>query len=298
MVVEACEYVDSFLKFYPTIAIINNIDDDHLDYFSGGLEQIYQSYLKFAALVPKDGIIFGCADDELVVRLLKDSDVKTMTYGLTNDSDWTASNIVYDKQGRPEFDVIYNGEKQFRVKINLPGEYNITNTLCAIAVAVHMNVPVEKIKEAISEYSAAERRFEYHGEVDGVKIYHDFAHHPSAVKACMKAAKMFDYKKLWVVFQCNSYSRAYKLFDRFVEAFDPADCVIISEIFPGREKDTGLVNGQQMSDAIKARGKESYYIRTFPEIGKFLKQRWQPGDMLLMVGSGDINQHVGEVMNA
>ena len=132
--------------------------------------------------------------------------------------------------------------------------------------------------------------------MDGVNVYHDFAHHPTAVKACMQAAQRVPHKKLWVVFQCNSYSRAYQFFDRFVEAFDPADCTIIAEIFPGREVDTGLVHGQQMADAIRARGKEAYYIPTFEEIGAFLRARWQPGDLVLMVGSGDINQHVWKIL--
>ena len=110
------------------------------------------------------------------------------------------------------------------------------------------------------------------------------------------AAKMFHYNKLWAVFQCNSYSRAYKLFDRFVEAFDPADTVIISEIFPGRETDTGLVNGQQMADAITARGGEGIYIPDFTDIGKYLQAHWHPGDMVLMVGSGDINAHVWKIL--
>lgn len=297
MVVEACEYVDSFLKFYPTIAVINNIDDDHLDYFTGGLEQVYQSYAKYAALLPENGLLVGCVDDENVKKLMDVCDRPHISYGLDKTADWTARDIEYDHFGRPTFTALHNGEAVCRVKLNIPGEYNIVNTLAAMAVATTLGCPVHAMEEAIAEYAAAERRFQFHGEVDGVRIYHDFAHHPSAVRACMKAASMFDYNKLWVVFQCNSYSRAYKLFDRFVEAFDPADCTIIAEIFPGREQDTGLVHGSQMAEAIRARGHESYYIPTFPEIGRFLHAHWQPGDMVLLVGSGDINAHVNEIMH-
>ena len=295
MVVESCEYVDSFLQFYPTIAVVNNIDDDHPDYFKS-IEQAEQSYRKFVDRLPEDGVVFGCADDPRVVSLMQSCGRRCISYGLCDDADWTASEIAYDEKGAASFVPVHAGKAYARVRLNLPGAYNVSNALCAIAVAVHLGVPVQAILDACEHYHAAERRFEFHGTVDGVNVYHDFAHHPTAVKACMQAAQRVPHKKLWAVFQCNSYSRAYQFFDRFVESFDPADCTIIAEIFPGREVDTGLVHGQQMADAIRARGKEAYYIPTFEEIGAFLRARWQPGDLVLMVGSGDINQHVWKIL--
>ncbi len=295
MVVESCEYRDSFLQFYPTIAIVNNIDDDHPDYFAS-IEQAAESYAKFVARLPEDGIVFGCADDPRVVQLMQTCGRPCVSYGLSAQADWTATDISYDQHGFSTFTPVHHGQKLTPIHLGLPGAYNISNALCAMAVASHLGVGMQAIDDACATYHAAERRFEFHGQVDGVNVYHDFAHHPTAVKACMQAAQMIPHRKLWVVFQCNSFSRAHQFFDRFVEAFDAADCTIIAQIFPGRETDTGLVNGQQMSDAIRARGKESYYIPTFPEIGAFLRQRWQAGDLVLMVGSGDIDQHVWEVM--
>ncbi len=294
MVVESCEYVDSFLQFAPTIAVVNNIDDDHPDYFKD-IDQAEQSYRNFVALLPEDGLMLGYIGDPRVVKLMKECGRKTMSYGLDSDADWYAQDICYDEKGFSNFIPVHNGERLGRVFLNLPGDYNVSNALCAMAIAQHLGVSMNVITDACAQYHAAERRFEFHGQVDGVNVYHDFAHHPSAVKACMDAAKYVPHKKLWAVFQCNSFSRAHQFFDRFVEAFSPADCFIVAQIFPGREVDTGLVHGSQMVEAAKAHGQEAYYIPTFEEIGSFLRERWQPGDLVLMVGSGDINQHVWKI---
>ena len=294
MVLESCEYMNSFYHFKPHIAVLNNVDDDHLDFFKD-MSDVYHSFATFVDGMDPDGVIFGCIDDPQVVKLMEQSGRKTVSFGLSG-GDYTAKDIEYNEVGCAAFTPVRRGEALPRVKIHLPGDYNVANALGALAVADYLGCSYDAITQSLEEYEAAERRFEFHGELDGVKVYHDFAHHPSAVKACMRAAKMFHYNKLWAVFQCNSYSRAYKLFDRFVEAFDPADTVIISEIFPGRETDTGLVNGQQMADAITARGGEGIYIPDFTDIGKYLQAHWHPGDMVLMVGSGDINAHVWKIL--
>lgn len=293
---EACEYLDSFLRFAPTIAVINNIDDDHLDYFTGGIEQIYQSFKKFAGLVPGSGAVFCCGDEPLVRRLMGELGRKCTAYGLLPENDYTAKNISYNDYGCASFTVLCKGAPLGRVELSIPGDYNIVNALAAISVAMYLGVAFDIISKSLSDYQCAERRFQYHGSVDGVKVYHDFAHHPSAVKACLRAARKFKFNKLWVVFQCNSFSRAKKLFDKFVEAFDEADSIIIAEIFPGREVDTGIIHGRDMAKAIAARGKEAVYIATFEEIRDYLKPRWKPGDMVLMVGSGNINQHVWKIL--
>jgi UDP-N-acetylmuramate--alanine ligase len=293
---EACEYLDSFLHFSPTIAVINNIDDDHLDYFTGGLEQIYQSFKKFSALVPSDGAVFCCGDEQPVRRLMDETKRDCVTYGLQPGNDFTAADISFDGCGCASFTVMHRGEALGRVSLAIPGDYNIVNALAAISVCLHLGLDFEDIASSLSGYHSAERRFQFHGTVDGVKVYHDFAHHPSAVKACLRAARHFQFNKLWVVFQCNSFSRAKKLFDKFVESFDEADSVIIAEIFPGREVDTGIIHGRDMAQAIAARGKEAVYIATFEEIHDYLKPRWKEGDMVLMVGSGNINQHVWKIL--
>jgi UDP-N-acetylmuramate--alanine ligase len=295
MVVESCEYVDSFLQFAPTIAVVNNIDDDHPDYFSS-IDQADESYRKFVALLPEDGLMVGFIGDARVAKLMKECGRKTMSYGLDKNAEWYAEEIQYDENGNSSFVPIHAKERFQRVCLNLPGNYNISNALCAMSIADHLGVSMDIIAKACEEYHAAQRRFEFHGQIDGVNIYHDFAHHPTAVAACMSAAQNVPHKKLWAIFQCNSFSRAHQFFDRFVEAFSPADCFIVAQIFPGREVDTGLVHGSQMAEEACAHGQEAYYIPTFEEIGEFLRERWQPGDLVLMVGSGDINQHVWKLL--
>ncbi len=295
-VTEACEYLDSFLHFTPTVAVVNNIDDDHLDYFKGGIEQIYRSFVNYANLVPDDGMLFLCGDEVLVRRLADEVKKPQTFYGLSKECDYSAGDVTYDDLGCASFTALYRGKPLGRISLNIPGDYNIVNALAAIGVTRRIGVPMEAIADSLSTYHSAERRFQLHGVVDGVKVYHDFAHHPSAVKACLTAAKRFKYNKLWVVFQCNSFSRAKKLFDKFVESFDQADEIIIAEIFPGREVDTGIIHGSDMSRAIAARGKVASYIATFEEIRDYLKPRWKEGDMVLMVGSGNINQHVWKIL--
>ncbi|MBQ9988469.1 MAG: UDP-N-acetylmuramate--L-alanine ligase [Clostridia bacterium] len=295
MVVESCEYRDSFLQFFPTVAVVNNIDDDHPDYFSS-IEQAEQSYENFVARLPENGVMVGCYDDPRVRALMERCGKKTVSFGLSPEADWTAEAIEYDGQGNASFVPVHNGTKLERVYLNLPGAYNVANALCALCVATMFGVSEQAQREACASYHAAERRFQFHGTVDDVNVYHDFAHHPTAVAKCMEAALNVPHKKLWTVFQCNSFSRMHQFFDRFVEAFLPADCIIVAEIFPGREKDTGLVHGSQMVDALKGLGKESYYIPTFDQIGAFLRERWQPGDMVLMVGSGNINEYVWQIL--
>ncbi len=295
MVVESCEYLDSFLQFKPTIAVVNNVDDDHPDYFKN-IEQAEQSYRNFVSLLPEDGLMVGYVGDARVVKLMSTCNRKTLSYGLDKSANWYAEDIEYDQRGYASFIPIHDGERLMRIKLNLPGNYNVSNALCAMGIATHLGVSMENIKQACAQYHAAERRFEFHGQVDGVNVYHDFAHHPTAVAACMDAASRVPHNKLWTVFQCNSYSRAHQFFDRFVEAFAPADCFIVAEIYPGREKDTGLVHGNQLVEAAKKNGQEAYYIPTFEQIGAFLRERWHSGDLVLLVGSGDIDQHVWKIL--
>jgi UDP-N-acetylmuramate--alanine ligase len=295
MVVESCEYLDSFLQFAPTIAVVNNVDDDHPDYFSD-IDQADRSYRGFVALLPENGLMVGYYGDERVLRIMAECNRETLSFGLSTRADWHAVDIRYDERGCANFVPVDHGKALPRVTLNLPGDYNVSNALCAMAIATRLGVSFDAIAQACEEYHAAERRFEFHGQVDGVNVFHDFAHHPTAVAACMEAAKNVPHRKLWAVFQCNSFSRAYRFFDRFIAAFTPADCLIMSQIFPGRETDTGLIHGSRYAEAAKARGQEAYYIPTFEEIGAFLRERWQPGDLVLMVGSGDINQHVWKVL--
>lgn len=294
-VTEACEYVESFLKLSPKIAVVNNIDDDHLDYY-GDIGRIYAAFAKFVALLPGDGMVFGCADDARVLRLLRESGKPYATYGFGPDAQLRAEDIAYSAMGNPSFNCSFNGESLFSVSLGIPGRHNVMNALAAIFVARHLNVPDRTIVEALGEYTLTKRRFECYGTVNGIQFFHDYAHHPSEIEACLNAAKHYPHNRIWCVFQCNSYSRGKTLFDKYAQCFADADFVLVPDIYPGREQDKGLIHARDLVRGIREAGKPCEYLPTFPEIRDFLKEHARPDDLVLGVGSGDVNLQLKTLM--
>ena len=285
-ITEACEYVDSYLQLHPTIEVINNIDNDHLDYFKNE-ENIYRSFYKYTQLLPENGMLFACYDDEKVRRLAGECHRPVTTYGLTG-GDYTAQNIAADESGTTTFDVLYRGEPLATVRLMVPGRHNVIDALCALAVTRYLGAPLETIVEALHNYHLTRRRFELLGTFHGAKVYHDYAHHPAEVAACLQGARSVCGGKLYVVFQCNSYTRARTLFCENVHCFKDADEVLVPDIYPGREVDTGLVHARDMVAGINAGGAKALYLPTFPEIREHLLREIQPGDMIVTLGSGDV----------
>ena len=294
-VTEACEFVESFLKLSPTIEVINNIDDDHLDYY-GDIEHIYAAFERYVALLPADGMLYGCADDGLVMRLLRESNKRYSTYGFGPDARLRARNIVYDRLGNPSFECLIDGEYLFTVSLNVPGRHNVMNALAAISVARHLGVQDHAILEALSEYTLTKRRFESYGTVGGIHYFHDYAHHPSEIEACLDAATHYPHNRIWCIFQCNSYSRGKTLFDKYSICFKDADFVLVPDIFPGREQDKGLIHACDLVRGIRSTGKPCEYLPTFPDIRDYLKEHAQPDDLVLGVGSGDVYLQLRTIM--
>ncbi len=287
LVTEACEYVESFLKLHPTIAIVNNIDDDHLDYFKN-IDYIYTAFEKYVALLPEDGVLFGCIDDPLVEKLIDNTKVKTISYGLSGGM-YTAKDITYDDHGSATFMLCVDGENVQKIVLNIPGEHNIINSLAASSVAHYLGVTYEDIANTLSSYRLTKRRFEYYGTVDGVKIYNDYAHHPSEIKASLSAADKQPHGKIYCVFQCYLYSRARTLLNKYATAFDLADEVVMPDIYPGREKDAGDIHAKDIVKATNDHGKACVYIQSFEDIRDYLKSKWQPGDLVITMGAGDVD---------
>ncbi|MDL2289535.1 UDP-N-acetylmuramate--L-alanine ligase [Clostridia bacterium OttesenSCG-928-F22] len=293
---EACEYMESFLTLSPKQALIHNVDDDHLDYFSG-IEQIYATYEKFLKLLPEDGTFYACTDDELVQKLAKNSPHTIVRYGLNEKEGYSARNIAYDAYGNSSFDFMQNGKLICTIKLSVPGEHNVQNALAAATVAHHIGVLADDIVNALGEYHLAKRRFEYYGETDGVRIFHDYAHHPNEIKACLQAASNVPHNKLWVIFQCNSYSRAKTLLAKYSTAFSQADEVLVPDIYPGREVDTGIIHARDLANGLKKSCPNTHYIPTFEEIAQHVKARWKDGDMLIGLGSGDVYIQLRKLMD-
>ena len=202
LITEACEYVESFLTLRPTVALINNIDDDHLDYYRD-IDHIVSAFERFLALLPSDGVCIACVDDARVRALADKSARRVVSYGLTG-GDYTASDIEFDKEGCASFTVEYRGTPLDRAALHVPGKHNIVNALGVIAVAAELGVPFPVCAEALAAFRNTKRRFEYYGERSGIRVYHDDGHHPSEIAATLDAADRMPHHKLYCVFQCNS----------------------------------------------------------------------------------------------
>lgn len=286
-ITEACEYTNSFLKFYPTIALITNIEEDHLDFFSG-IDEIIDSFRRFAYLTKDIGYVVAIGSDKNVQKALQGADdLKILTYGLENTFDYYAENIVYHA-GFPSFDVMKNGNVLCHIKLNVPGEHNVLNALATIAVCSLSGVSPEIAAKGIEGFKGTHRRFEKKGFLNGAVVIDDYAHHPTEIKATLEAAKKFPHNKLWCVFQPHTYSRTRTLWTEFTEAFDNADELILTHIYAAREKNDGVTSAEKLAEDIKKRGVNARYIDGFDDIAEFLKKNVSKGDIVFTMGAGDV----------
>lgn len=285
-ITEACEYKASFLKFFPYVGIILNIDADHLDYYKD-INHIAETFEKFSHLIPKDGYLIGYGGDERVKAILDKADCNTISYGFDNE-DIVAKNISYDNKGCATFTVHEKGEKLFEVSLSNPGKHNVLNALSAISVGLIFNIPKDKIISGLKKCKGAHKRFEYKGEINGIKIIDDYAHHPVEIKATLNTAQKIDHNKVYCVFQPHTYTRTKTLFDEFTTAFDNCDELILMDIYAAREIDTGLVSSDELGDAIRSRGVNCVNVHSHDEACEYLKQKAKNGDIILTVGAGDV----------
>lgn len=286
-ITEACEYVKSFLTLAPTVALINNIDNDHLDCYRD-MEEILDTFEAFCKLVPREGQLLLCTDDGYVQTLLPRLQGRRITtYGLEK-GDIHAQNIRYDSLGCPGFELVDGDKAPLPVQLHIPGTHNVTNALAAYAVARCFDVEPETVALALSHFENTKRRFEYMGERNGIRVFHDYAHHPHEIAATLEAASRVPHGKLYCVFQCNSYTRARTLFCGESDCFKPADAVLVPDIYPGREKDTGIVHAKDMVQAIDRITHNALYLESFENIRRWIDENAQAGDLVLTVGSGNV----------
>ncbi len=286
-VMEACEYTNSFLSFFPKIAVILNIDADHLDFFKD-IDDIRQSFRRFALLLPADGTLVVNRDIEGFEDLVKDLPCRIITFGRHEASDYRPDDIHFDEYAHPSFSVTGNGTKR-QFTLGVPGEHNVYNATAAIAVADLLGFgSSELLPEALSGYAGTDRRFELKGTVNGITVIDDYAHHPTEIRATLKAAANYPHKKLWCVFQPHTYSRTKALFDEFADALCLADEVVLADIYAARETDDLGISSSMLSDEINARGGSSRYLSSFSEIENFLLANCVNGDLLITMGAGNI----------
>ena len=289
-IIEACEYVESFLKFSPHSTIVLNIDNDHLDYFKN-FENIKNAFIKYIKLLPEDGLLVVNGDDKNCLDLINHTKTKSLSYGITNKNvDFFAVNIVFDDDGFPKFDVYSHDTFLDRVKISVPGMHNVLNALACIALCTEYGISIDCIKKSLLKFTGANRRFEFKGKLNDVRIYDDYGHHPTEIVATAKALMNKKYNKSWIVFQPHTYSRTRHLLDDFAKSLLNFDNIIILDIYAAREKNRFGVSSMDLVNKIKSLGKEALYIPDFDECVKYLKENIQPNDIILTQGAGTVTQ--------
>lgn len=281
IILESCEYCNSFLSFFPTVAVILNIEADHLDFFKD-LNEIEQSFRAFAELVPGDGMVVVNSEDESAMRAVAGLERPVLTFGVER-GDVCAAGLTWEK-GRPSFDVMYRGEKFAHVKLAVPGLHNVKNALAAAAAAIALNIPAAAVEEGLGAFRGAGRRFEYQGAYNGADVYDDYAHHPSEVAALLGAVKELGYERVICTFQPHTYTRTKALFDDFVRVLGDADVTVLAEIYAAREKNTIGISSRDLAERIPG----AEYYATLAEVEERLRTLAKPGDLILTVGAGDI----------
>ena len=282
---EACEYMDSFLDFNPNIAVVLNIEMDHVDYFKS-MEHIKRSYASFASIAGKGGCVIANADDSDVTDALANILPRIVSFGISNkDADVLAENVTC-KKGRYSFDILKNEKKICRVQLSVSGYHNIYNALATAAVALECGLDGAEIKRGLEAFCGAARRMEYKGECGGAEIYDDYAHHPTEIRATLEGAKgmLGEGGRLWCVFQSHTYSRTAALLSEFAESLSLADEVLICDIYAAREENIYGVTPEKLAELIEG----ARAVHGFDEPAEILKRELRNGDVAIIMGAGDV----------
>ena len=287
-VAEACEYNRSFLHLSPTVAVVLNIDADHLDCYRD-IEEIEETFGKYLALLPDDGVAIGNGDDARIRRLFSRLKCRTITFGFAKDNDWYPENMAEDERGYASFDLYYHGKPSASVRMGVPGSFNVMNGMAAIASSVYLGLEAEKAAFTLSHFVGAHRRFELTDTIDGVDIYHDYGHNPTEMKNALSIARKNCRGRLWAVMQPHTFSRVRTLFDQYLTCTKEADYTLVTDICAAREPDPGDLNSGMLVDGMRRNGIDAVWTPSFDDTENYLKSRWKPGDLVITMGCGDIN---------
>ena len=278
-VTEACEYTNSFLKFFPTIALITNIEEDHLDFFSG-IDDIIKSFRKFALLTKEDGCVIANGDDENIAKALDSTGCRIINYGMSRKNLYHPENLQYIG-GYPSFEVYRDSQRLCSLSLNVPGEHNVLNALATVAVCCQIGVDPAAAAKGIETFHGTHRRFEKKGMINEATVIDDYAHHPTEIKTTLKTAQSMPHNKIWCIFQPHTYTRTKTLWKEFTEAFDDADELILTDIYAAREVYDGITRSEDLAEQIAKREKNHVrYIKDFSTIAQLIRREAQPGDMV------------------
>ncbi len=281
IILESCEYCNSFLSFYPTVAVILNVEADHLDFFKD-LEDVERSFRKFADRVPENGLIVANCEDENTMRVLEGETRPVLTFGV-EAGDVHGANLTMD-HGFGSFDVIYQGERYAHLDLSVPGTHNVKNAIAAAAAAIALDIPGKAVEDGMRDFRLPGRRFEYKGTFHGAELCDDYAHHPGELATLFDTAAALGHQRVVCAFQPHTYTRTHELFDDFVEVLKRPDVTLLAEIFAAREDNDIGISSADLAAKIPG----SVYCPTLADVTEKLREMARPGDLLLTVGAGDI----------
>ncbi|MEZ5308728.1 MAG: UDP-N-acetylmuramate--L-alanine ligase [Pyrinomonadaceae bacterium] len=296
-VTEADESDRSFLMLYPTIAVVTNIDREHMESYKG-MEDVVQCFTDFANKVPFYGAAILCLDDPNVQSIIPNIKRRIVTYGFSSQADISAHNITYSEDFGSHFEVFHGYEKLGEINLPVPGKHNVYNCLAAVTVALELDVEFAVIAEAFKGFKNANRRFQFKGEVNGIKVFDDYGHHPTEILATLSAAKNgASGRRVVVVFQPHRYSRTQDLMEDFARAFNNADIVRILDIYPASEAPIEGITAEVLTQKIEEFGhKNVAYIGGVTEAAANIKDLLEPGDLLITLGAGSITNLSDEIL--
>jgi len=289
MVTEADEYDRSFLRLTPTIAVVTNLEPEHLDYYRDFAE-IRSAFLEFVNKVPFYGRVILCWDDKNLRELMPEIERPLTTYGLSSQADLTADSIRFE-ENHSTFQVFIKGNKAGEVRLEVPGEHNVKNSLAAVGVALELDVPWEKIRAGLERFKGVHRRFEIKGQVKGVMVVDDYAHHPTEIEATLEGAKAGWKRRIVAVFQPHLYSRTRDFHREFGRVLLNSDVLVITDVYPAREEPIAGVSGEMVWQAAKKLGhKSARYVPRTEDVASLLLKMVRPNDMVITLGAGDVHR--------
>ncbi|MGF9912246.1 UDP-N-acetylmuramate--L-alanine ligase [Paenibacillus ehimensis] len=288
VVAEADESDGSFLQYQPAIALVNNIEADHLENYDGNFENLKKAYAQFLSQVKEDGKAVVCLDDQYLKEMISSVNSEVLTYAIEAEADFTARNIVLGDR-KVSFDVMRGAEALGTIHLSVPGKHNVYNALATLITCMEAGLSFDRIAEAITEFRGAKRRFQVLGEVNGILVIDDYAHHPTEIEATIQAAKATG-KRIVAVFQPQRYTRTYFLFEQFSRAFPEADEVIITDIYsPAGEKQIEGIDSAKLVELIRQNSNANVrYVPTKEQVQTYLLKSVRPGDLVITMGAGDI----------
>ena len=293
-VTEACEYTNSFLSFFPRIGIILNVEEDHMDFFHD-IEEIRDSFHRFASLLPSDGILIIHAAIPGFEELTQGLSCRIVTFGGDASCDYSYRALSYDEYGHASYTLVRKGRAELPITLHVPGEHNVLNSLAALALADVLGISDETASQALCNFSGTSRRFEYKGVLNGVTIIDDYAHHPTEITATLRAAAHYPHKRLWCIFQPHTYTRTKTFLKEFAQALSLADHVILADIFPARETDTLGISSETLREELLALHAPCDCPGDFSKIAQFVRENCINGDLLITMGAGDVVK-IGEML--